>query len=1016
MIKFYLFKTFVLLFLLLSANLAWAQTRVTGKVTSAEDGTGLPGVSILEKGTSNGTVTDVEGNYSITTGQNATLVFSFVGFTTQEVAVANQSTVSVALAGDVTTLGEVVVIGYGEQKKEDLTGAVTAIGTKDFNRSVVNSPQDLLVGRVAGVQITSNSGAPGTGSTIRIRGGSSVTASNDPLIIIDGFPVDNSEVKGMSNPLASINPNDIESFTVLKDASATAIYGSRASNGVIIVTTKKGKEGKPQINYNGTFSISKAREFVDVLDGDEYRALTAQLIEAGTVSGLNQASLARQGTANTDWQDEIYQEAFSQDHNVNVAGSVKKIPFRFSYGYTDQDGILETTNMKRNTLSLNLTPSLLDDNLKIKANVKYVNSKTDFGNPGAVGSAVAFDPTQPVMNGNTRYGGYFTWVNLDQTLPDGSMNPNGNPNTFSINNPAALLAFTDNRSDVNRTIGTLQFDYKLPFLPGMRANLNVGMDYSKSDGINNTAPEGAWIYRNYTTGTGELINYTGKNQSKVLDFYLNYLKEFDKHKIDATVGYSWQYFKREGTNYQRSGDETPIVRDNSAFANENYLVSFFGRVNYTFNGKYMLTATLRDDGSSRFSEENRWGLFPAVAVAWRVGDEPFLASADFLSDLKLRASYGVTGQQDIPGGYHPYLAVYRQSIGGASYQFGNQFVPTLRPDPYDANIKWEETATYDVGVDMGFFNDRLTASVDLYKRETEDIINNIPIANGSNFSNYLTTNVGNLENEGIEFTLNGRAIEKPDLTWNIGFNLTRNKNKITKLTLTDDPTYVGVNIGGISGGVGNMIQINSVGYPANSFFVFEQIYGTNGIPIEGLYVDRTGTGGAVASNNLNKYRYHSPAPKIMMGLNSSLRYKQFDFAFSGRFSIDNYVYNNVLSGSTYSSIYVQSGFFGNVLKDLDKVRFVNPQYWSDHFVENASFFKMDNISIGYNFDQLMAKKLKARLSFTVQNAFIITDYSGIDPEVNNTSLQNGIVQSNPGIDNNIYPRPQVFLVGLSLTY
>jgi iron complex outermembrane receptor protein len=985
-------------------------------VTSGEDGSALPGVSILEKGTTNGTVTGVDGTYSISTSENAILVFSFVGFVTQEVSVGAQTSVNVSLASDVTALSEVVIIGYGEQKKEDLTGSVTAISTKDFNRSVVGSPQDLIVGRVAGVQITSNSGAPGSGSTIRIRGGSSIGASNDPLIIIDGFPVDNSEVKGMSNPLASINPNDIESYTILKDASATAIYGSRASNGVIIVTTKKGKQGKPEINYNGTFSLSKATEFVDVLSGDEYRALTAELVESGTVSGLNAASLERQGSASTDWQKEIYQEAFTHDHNINVSGALKEVPFRFSYGYTDQEGILKTTEMKRNTLSLNVNPSLLDDHLRINASIKYVNSKTDFGNTGAVGSAVSFDPTQPVTNGNSRYGGYFTWVNLDQTLPDGSMDPNGDPNTFSTSNPVALLKYTNNTSDVNRTIGTLQLDYRFPFLPDLRANVNGGFDVSKSDGINNTSPEAPWIYRNYTTGTGELIDYTGENQSKVFDFYLNYVKVLDKHKIDLTAGYSWQHFKREGTNFQRSGDEVPIIRDNSGSANENYLVSFFGRLNYALNGKYLLTATLRDDGSSRFSKENRWGLFPAVALAWRLKDEPFLAGFKGLSDLKLRASYGVTGQQDIPGGYYPYLPIYRQSIGGASYQFGNQFVPTLRPDPYDANIKWEETTTYDIGFDVGFFNNRLTASVDVYQRETKDLINNVPIANGSNFSNYLTTNVGNLENKGIEFTLNAKAIEKNDLEWNVGFNLTHNENKITKLTLTDDPSYTGVNVGGISGGVGNNIQIHTVGYPANSFYVFEQVYDADGIPIEDLYVDRTETGGSVSSNNLNKYHYHSPAPRTLMGLNSSLRYKQFDFSFSGRFSIDNYVYNNVLSGATYSAIYIQSGFFGNVPKDLEKTQFVNPQFWSDHFVENASFFKMDNISVGYNFGQLLSKKLRARLSFTVQNAFIVTDYSGIDPEVNNTSLQGNIIVSNPGIDNNIYPRPRVFLVGVNLTY
>ena len=1016
MIKFYLFKPWAFLILALSCSLASAQTRVTGSVTSGEDGSVLPGVSILEKGTTNGTVTGVDGTYSINTSENAILVFSFVGFVTQEVSVGAQSSVNVTLQSDVTALSEVVIIGYGEQKKEDLTGSVTAISTKDFNRSVVGSPQDLIVGRVAGVQITSNSGAPGSGSTIRIRGGSSIGASNDPLIIIDGFPVDNSEVKGMSNPLATINPNDIESYTILKDASATAIYGSRASNGVIIVTTKKGKEGKPEINYNGTFSLSKATDFVDVLSGDEYRALTAELVESGTVSGLNAASLERQGSENTDWQEEIYQEAFTHDHNVSVSGAIKEVPFRFSYGYTDQEGILKTTEMKRNTLSLNVNPSLLDDHLRINASIKYVNSKTDFGNTGAVGAAVSFDPTQPIRNGNTRYGGYFTWVNLDQTLPDGSMDPDGDANTFSSSNPVALLEYTNNSSDVNRTIGTLQLDYRFPFLPDLRANLNGGFDVSKSDGINNTAPEAPWIYRNYTTGTGELIDYTGENQSKVLDFYLNYVKVLDKHKFDVTAGYSWQHFKREGTNFQRSGDETPIIRDNSAFANENYLVSFFGRLNYTLNGKYLLTATLRDDGSSRFSKENRWGLFPAVALAWRMKEERFLSGFEALSDLKLRASYGVTGQQDIPGGYYPYLPIYRQSIGGASYQFGNQFVPTLRPDPYDANIKWEETTTYDVGLDVGFFNNRLTASVDVYQRETKDLINNVPIANGSNFSNYLTTNVGNLENRGIEFTLNAKPIEKSDLEWNVGFNLTHNENKITKLTLTDDPSYVGVNVGGISGGVGNNIQIHTVGYPANSFYVFEQVYNSDGIPIEDLYVDRTGTGGSVSSNNLNKYHYHSPAPRILMGLNSTLRYKQLDFSFSGRFSFDNYVYNNVLSGATYSAIYIQSGFFGNVPKELENIQFVNPQYWSDHFVENASFFKMDNMSVGYNFDQLLSKKLRARLSFTVQNAFIVTDYSGIDPEVNNTLLQNNIIISNPGIDNNIYPRPRVFLLGVNLTY
>lgn len=1004
MIKLYVLKTSFVFVLLLACFQSRAQMTVTGTVRSGEDNLELPGVSILQKGTMNGTVTNADGNYSITVNENAVLVFSFVGFESQEIPVAGKSIIDLVLLPDVTALNEIIIVGYGEQERKDVTGSVTAISAKDFNKGVMTSPQDLLVGKLAGVQVTSNSGAPGSSSTIRIRGGSSLSASNDPLIVIDGFPVDNAGISGMSNALASINPNDIESVTVLKDASATAIYGSRASNGVIIITTKKGETGKMQVSYSGLASVSTPVDYIDVLDGDEFRALANDLNERGAV-GLSPGALTRLGTENTDWQKEIYRNAFSHDHNISVAGSAGNFPYRAAYGYTNQQGIVKTTGIDRHTFNVSLTPTFLDDHLKVTANLKTMFLHTNFGNTGAVGSALSFDPTQPVMNGNTRFGGYFTWVNLSDVLPDGSMDPDGTPNTVGIYNPVAQLYLTDNQSDATRTIGNLQLDYRFPFLEDLRVNLNTGWDRSVGEGYNDAAPEAPWTYRNYSTGNGELIDYSGENRSELFDLYFNYVKELNTTRLDLTAGYSWQHFRREGWTFQRNGDASVVQlsREDSQFKNENFLVSFFGRAHLSFADKYLFTATLRNDGSSRFSEENRWGLFPALALAWNIMEEPFLGGVKGLTNLKLRLGYGVTGQQDISTNQYPALAVYRESIGGASYQFGDQFIPTLRPDPYDANIKWEETTTYNLGVDIGLFNDKLSATVDVYQRETRDLINFIPIAAGSNFSNFLTTNVGNLENKGVEVTLSATPVQTSSTTWNVGFNFTRNINRITRLTKTDDPNYPGVDVGGIAGGVGNFIQNHRVGYPANSFYVFEQVYNTGGMPIEGLYVDRTGDGGTVSSNNLNKYHYHNPAPDVLMGINSSLRYHNLDFSFSGRLSLGNYVYNNGNAGTTYSSVYVQSGFFGNLRSSISETGFINPQYWSDHYVEDASFFKMDNISAGYNFS-LMDEKMKSRVSLTVQNAFIVTDYSGIDPEVSR------------GIDNNIYPRPRVFLLGLNLTF
>lgn len=997
--KFELAKMKMLWFFLLVVFTlpVFAQERsISGTVSDASNNEALVGVTVKVDGTTNGAATDFDGKFNLKVKTGQKLVISFVGYVSQTIVVGQQSTLKIALSPQTQGLDEVVVIGYGTVKKNDATGAVSTVSSKDFAKGGITSPQDLIVGKSAGTVITSSGGAPGSGATIRIRGGSSMSASNDPLIIIDGFPVSNSGISGLANPLTTINPNDIETFTVLKDASATAIYGSRASNGVILITTKKGSAGKPmKIDYNGTMSVNSIPAYMDVLSGDEFRAMAYDLASKSAV-GLSLGSLNRLGRENTNWQKQVFHTAMAQDHNVSISGGIKTMPYRASLGYTDQDGILKTTNMERSTLAVGVDPTFLDNHLRVSVNLKGSYTQQNFGDAGAVGSAVYYDPTQPVYNNNTKFGGYYTWVNLSDVLADGTMNPNGSPNPIGVSNPVAMLYQTDNQSTVKRSLGNAQFDYKFHFLPDLRANLNVGYDYFTTKGHNNATNDAAFTFRN---GIGRKNDYSQTGKSQLLDFYLNYVKEIKsiKSKIDATAGYSWQHFYKEGSSFVRNGDETQIS-DNSKFINENYLVSFFGRLNYTLLDRYLLTVTIRDDGSSRFSENNRWGIFPAAALAWKIKDESFLKNVNAVSDLKVRLGWGITGQQDI-GNDYPYLPVYRESTATAQYQFGNTFYKTLRPNPYDANIKWEQTTTYNAGLDFGFMKNRITGTIDVYKRETKDLLNFIPIAAGSNFSNFLTTNVGNLENKGIEFSINGQIIQSKDLNWNLGFNAAYNENKITKLTKTDDPNYTGVDVGGIGGGVGNFIQNQRVGFPANSFYVFQQVYGSNGMPIEGLYVDRTGSGGTVTSNNLNKYHYKKPAPDYTIGINSRIAYKQFDFSFSGRANIGNYVYNNVASGALYTTVYNQSGFYNNLPRVYENAKFTNTQYFSDFYIENASFFKMDNMSVGYNFE----KYVKARLSFTVQNAFTITKYKGLDPEVDG------------GIDNNFYPRPRVFVLGVNLT-
>lgn len=981
-------KLKVLLFMtaIIISTTGYSQVKtISGKVTDAGNGEMLPGVSVVVKGTTRGTATNFDGDYKIDVEANQTLIFSFIGYTTQEIVVGSENVINVKLGLSVESLEEVVVIGYGQVKKEDATGSVTAINSDDFNVTAMSSPIGLVSGKIAGVQITTGGGAPGEGATIRIRGGSSLSASNDPLIVVDGVPVDNDGVSGMRSPLSTIHPSDIETFTVLKDASATAIYGSRASNGVIIITTKKGRKGTGlQVGYNGYTSLSVKSGEIDVLSPDEFRSLVIQ------EKGENSSAAKLLGTANTNWQDEIYESAISIDHNISLTGNVKDMPFRASVGYTNENGILKTSGMERGTATLGFNPSFFDSHLRFNLNLKGMLVRNEFANQGAIGSAVSFDPTKPVYSGSDKYGGYYTWLQ-----------PNGDPNTLAPNNPMAMLMMHDDVSHVKRSIGNLQTDYRFHFLPELNATLNLGYDISHSEGTITEPLNAPWTFGN---GGGFFSEYTQDKENTLLDFYLNYVKEIESisSKIDIMGGYSWQHFWRENYSYSTNGKGTEILSPKNWDPTESYLVSFFGRLNYTFKERYLLTFTVRQDGTSRFSPDTRWGTFPSAAFAWQIKDEPFLANVKAVSDLKLRLGYGITGQQNIGSGDYPYMPRYTYSFDNARYQFGDQYYTTYRPEGYDANIKWEETSTMNIGLDYGFIDNRITGSIDAYLRKTDDLINFIPIPAGTNLSNYLLTNVGDLENKGIEFTINAIPVSKPDLSWEIGFNATYNKNEITKLTATDDPKYQGVFTGGISGAVGNTIQIHSVGMPAYSFFVYEQVYDENQKPIEGLYVDRN-EDGQITSEDL--YHYKKAAPDVYMGFNTKLNWKNWDFGFNGRINLGNYVYNNNWSSSgTLNNLYWSTGYMNNVSSNALETRFQNPQYFSDYYIKDASFLRMDNINVGYTFRNFYNERMSMRLYLSAQNVFVITKYEGLDPEVSN------------GIDNNLYPRPSIFMMGLNVGF
>jgi iron complex outermembrane receptor protein len=893
---------------------------------------------------------------------------------------------------------EVVVIGYGKVKKNDLTGSVTAISADKMVKGAATSATDLLAGKAAGVSVISDGGAPGAGATIRIRGGSSLSASNNPLVVIDGVAVDDGGIDGMANPLATVHPNDIETFTILKDASATAIYGSRASNGVIIITTKKGKSGKPAVSYAGTVSVSTKRNDIDIMNADEFRSF---VIEKFGEDSDNAKAL---GNANTDWWNEIFRTSVSTDHNLSVSGTFKNLPYRVSVGYTNENGILKNSSMERLTGAVSLNPTFFDKKLSISVNVKGINNKNRFGSTDAVGMASQFDPTQPVYMSDNKYGnGWFIYMNEDNTAPV----------DIALTNPVSILEDQDDRSTVNRSIGNIQADYKFHFLPDLRVNVNLGYDVSRSDGEKTIADNSplTWCSGSFKTGFGENTDYYQKKTNGLFESYLDYDKTFGIHSLDVMVGYSWQHFYSDkGTKYcysaakaQEFGKE--YYKDEYTYKTENYLVSFFGRINYTILDRYLITFTLRDDGSSRFHKDNRWGIFPSAALAWKISDEAFLKDNDVVSDLKLRLGYGVTGQQNLGTNDYPYMPRYKYSEAGASYFFGDKQYRLITPQAYDSGLKWEETATYNAGLDFGFLKGRIEGTVDFYIRKTTDLLNSVIIPAGTNYSNELLTNVGELENRGIELSLTGHILNKRDLEWTLSYNVSYNKNEITKLTINDDPSYKGVIHGGVEGGTGNNIQINAVNEPYNSFYVYKQMYYEDGSPIENVFVDKN-SDGKIDDNDL--FILKKSAPDVIMGLSSQLSWKNWFFNFAMRASIGNYVYNNVRSNREAwggSQMFDPSGFLKNRMTSATESNFKDAYYKSNYYIENASFLRMDNMSLGYNFQRIFNTTQNAKVYFTVQNPFVITKYSGLDPEI-----------SGEGIDRNIYPRPVTFMLGVNLNF
>ncbi len=985
-LKSNLFRVAILVLSLILNFEVYAQTTVNGLVLDSNHEPVI-GASVLVKGTSTGTATDFDGRFALKVPEsNSILVISYVGCETQEVAAnAPELQSGIVLRENVQNLDEVVVIGYGSVKKSDATGSVIAIKPDEFNKGNRVTAQDALVGKVAGVNVVNGSGAPGSGATIRIRSGASLSASNDPLIVIDGVPVDNSTIEGSSNIIGSLNPDDIETFTVLKDASATAIYGSRASNGVIVITTKKGSD-RLSVNYSSSYSVSTTANRLDVLTADEFRAFVP------TVTGV--PSDVELGTANTDWQDEIYRAAFGTEQNISLSGKVKPIeaPFRVSLGYTNQNGIIETNNYQRLSFGGNIAPSFFDNHLTANLNVKVSYENNKMVDNSVVGAALRYDPTRPVMTGSSTAAtdpglGYFIWTN------------GGSPMAIQTNNPVAQLELTDQANKVVRSIGSAAIQYKVHGLEDLKLNVNLGYDVLESK-YNKDVPDlaGTMYTENQKDGTGLMQRGVQNKRNLLLDAFANYDKTFgDKHTFGAMVGYGWQHFwKKYNLSYDDPrGNE---LQSDTHYETEYYLLSFYGRVNYSYDDRYLVTATLRGDASSRFASDNRWGVFPSVALAWRIIQEDFMKEQDVMSDLKLRLGYGITGQQDIINDY-PYMTTFTVSYPESSYQLGDIWYYTYRPNGYDRDIKWETTTTWNAGIDYGFLGNRIYGSIDYYKRFTKDLLNTINVISGTNYSSVLTTNIGKMENQGVEFAINAVPVRTNDFEWTIGFNYTWNDSKITKLNTIDTGNNF-VQTGAISG-TGKYVQVFMVDERPYTFYLCKQAYDENGKPIEGQYVQPDGS---VSATETRYATGKSALPTSYLGFNTQLSWKNWDLAISGHGSFGNYVYNYVAADQYVQSVYSDQGSFSNILKSTRDLGFQQQQLYSDMWLEKGSFFRFDNITLGYTFNKLWNNSSRLRLTFSVSNVATITGYSGLDPELTD------------GIDREVYPRPRSYTFGANLTF
>ncbi len=975
-------QTFLKLSAILAGTLvcatAFCQSHIVRGTVSEDTGEPMIGMTVFITGTTTGVPTDVDGKYSIEVPQGATLTFSYLGFKTQVIPTDGKSRIDVILAPDTEMLGDAVVVGYGTTRKKDLTGSVSSVSSKDFNNGLVSSPEQLINGKVAGVQIMSSSGSPTAGSTIRIRGGASLNASNDPLIVLDGIPLEIGGISGNDgNFLSLINPADIESMTVLKDASSTAIYGSRASNGVIIITTKKGQNNKLSVSVNSTQSVQWKTRLADMLSTDDF-------INVVNAQGEGYTSLL--GTSRTDWNNQIYTPAFGTDNLVSLNGRISKhVPIRASLGYYNQDGILKSDNAQRTTANLSINPSFFEDYLKLGFNVKGAYNKNHFAPTTAIWNAATFNPTLPVYSGSDEFGGYT------------EISTGGKPNPEAVKNPVGLINQTDAQSEVYRVIANGELDYRMHFLPDLKLHMAYGYDFAQGSGYTSIPETAASNYdqKGYYAPYGPARKY-----NSLFTTYLNYSTSIDKIRIDATAGYDTQYWKSTtsaGDIYNAAGESL-----NGAYKASDYrhsLMSYYGRVNLSYDSRYLITATVRRDGTSRFSPSTRWGTFPSVALAWNLTEEEFLRDSQVLSNLKLRASYGVTGQQDGIGDYN-YLPVYYSGTTNSQYIGSNgTFINTWLPSAYVSDLKWETTTSWNYGFDFGFLSDRITGSLDYYTRKTRDLLATVPTAAGTNFAKTITTNVGNMESSGIEASLNLIPVQTKDLTWTLGANLTWQNVKITNLTLVDNgnvtQTLVGPTIDG------KYVQVMTEGQAPYSFFVYKQLYDEDGSPIEGAYADLNNDGVITIDD---RYCYHSPAADLLLGFNTSLTWKALTVSAAFRASIGNYVYNAMaVNTGALETMKYSAPQLNNLHSSYLQTGFQTRQFYSDYYVENASFLKMDNLSVSYNFGKIN-KVCGLRVSALLQNVFTLTKYSGVDPEVPN------------GFDSSFYPRPRIFSLSLGLDF